>query len=112
MLVNTEAGYFMDVPAGAMDLILDEQTANPGVNRLEKMMSGRYLGPLILVTLRQLAADALLAPESCASILSIKDLGLPEVSAFLADPEGGGVLRDDCANASRPWRTPACKNGL
>jgi hexokinase len=98
MLINTESGYFMDVPAGEADLSLDKSTANPGINRLEKMMSGRYLGQLVLLTLQKLAADRLLAPRTCSAVLALKELGLPEVSAFLADLTAPGVLRSACAN--------------
>lgn len=96
MLVNTESGYFMGVPAGIPDLELDSQTAAPGTGRLEKMIGGGYLGRLILLTLRRMASEGLLSPKACDAVLSVQTLELAEVSAFLSGTGAAGRLYDAC----------------
>ena len=46
MIINTEAGNFDRLPMTDWDRLLDAQSKNPGEQRLEKMVSGRYLGEL------------------------------------------------------------------
>ncbi len=46
VIVNTESGNFSDAPETTYDLILDQQSNNPGEQRFEKKLSGKYLGEL------------------------------------------------------------------
>lgn len=46
MILNMEAGNFNQVPDCCYDRKLDEASEKPGEQRLEKMISGRYLGEL------------------------------------------------------------------
>lgn len=46
MILNMEAGNFNQVPDCHYDWELDELSERPGEQRLEKMISGRYLGEL------------------------------------------------------------------
>lgn len=54
MIVNTEAGNFSRLPLNFYDKILDSQTDNPGQQIMEKMVSGKYLGELLRVTLKDM----------------------------------------------------------
>lgn len=54
MVVNTEAGNFSRLPANCYDRLLDNQTEDPGQQIMEKMVSGKYLGELLRVTLRNM----------------------------------------------------------
>lgn len=46
MVVNLEAGGFSKVAPNHWDMMLDKVSASPGAQRLEKMVSGRYMGEL------------------------------------------------------------------
>ncbi len=54
MIVNTEAGNFSSLPFNYYDQILDQATDDPGQQKMEKMVSGKYLGELMRITLRDL----------------------------------------------------------
>lgn len=47
MVYNIESGSFGLFPQNAYDRALDEASAKPGAQKLEKMISGRYLGELM-----------------------------------------------------------------
>lgn len=57
MVYNIESGSFAHFPQSALDRALDAASAKPGAQRLEKMISGRYLGALLTRVLRE-ALDA------------------------------------------------------
>lgn len=63
MIVNIESGNFDGVPQTAFDETLDRTSSNPGGQRLEKMVSGRYLGEILRLILREWSAQGLL-PKS------------------------------------------------
>ncbi len=92
MIVNIESGYFTRVPTGVIDRELDSLTANPGTHTLEKMTSGRYLGQLILLTLKKAAAVGLLSAAGCTAVRTLNDLPLPALSEFLSDIHRSGPL--------------------
>jgi hexokinase len=96
MIVNTESGYFTRVFTGVIDRELDSITANPGTHTLEKMTSGRYLGQLILLTLQKAASEGLLSAGAGASVLTLGDLQLADISGFLAGMHGKNTLSDLC----------------
>ncbi|KUG03314.1 hexokinase [hydrocarbon metagenome] len=54
MIVNTEAGNFSPLPGNGYDQILDKATDDPGQQNMEKMVSGKYLGELMRITLTDL----------------------------------------------------------
>ncbi len=96
MIVNTESGYFDRIPPGAIDTALNKTTVNPLEHQFEKMMSGRYLGQLILLTLQKAVSDGLFSEETGASILSLNALSLSEISSFLSDISARNLLSDLC----------------
>lgn len=53
VIINTESGNFSAAPQTVYDQMLDQQSANPGEQRFEKMLSGKYLGELF----RQIVLD-------------------------------------------------------
>jgi hexokinase len=124
MIVNTESGYFTGVMTGVIDRELDSLTANPGTHTLEKMTSGRYLGQLILMTLKKAASGGLLSDKAGATVLGLNDLSLSEISGFLANIQDRGPLSalcqtesDRCPSCRLPplWRKPirdACRKSL
>lgn len=99
MIVNTEAGNFNKLPFAASDRALDAQTANPGDHRLEKATSGRYLGDLILLVLRDAAREGLLSDGAFRALQALPALGAPDTSAFLSGA-GDGALSAVCVMES------------
>ena len=62
MVYNIESGSFRHFPQNPYDRQLDAASAKPGAQRLEKMISGRYLGELLTRVLREGLHDATLPP--------------------------------------------------
>jgi hexokinase len=92
MIVNTETGNFSAMPFGVMDTAFDAGTSDPGSHRLEKLSSGRYLGPLILFTLKKAADEGLLSGPSSSYVDKLTELTTPEAGAFLAGRRGESRL--------------------
>lgn len=81
MVINMEAGGFSKLSRGKFDEQLDAMTANPGDHIYEKMVSGGYLGNLILITLKAAAQCGVLSGTS--SLDTAESLDLADVSEFL-----------------------------
>jgi hexokinase len=64
MIVNMESGNFDEIPRSRFDEALDAASARPGLQRLEKMVSGHYLGILLERVLRDMVAQGLAPPLS------------------------------------------------
>jgi hexokinase len=60
MIVNMEAGSFDGVMQTPFDRAVNEASVRPGGQLLEKMVSGAYLGEVVLAALRAMAAVGLL----------------------------------------------------
>lgn len=54
MIINLESGNFNKVPSTIYDEILDCDSAKPGEQKLEKMVSGNYLGKLVGIIINDL----------------------------------------------------------
>jgi hexokinase len=88
-IINIESGAFGLAPRGPLDSQLDAESASPGVNVFEKMISGAYMGPVCLRTLHAAAAKGLFSPAAAKLLLSLKDLATKDVSDFLTLAENG-----------------------
>ncbi len=60
MIINTEAGNFSSVRVNSYDRHLDQNSLDPGKQRLEKMTSGKYIGELFRLILLDLMDQSLL----------------------------------------------------
>ena len=60
MIVNMESGNFDGVALAPYDEEVNERSDRPGAQLLEKMVSGAYLGEVVLAVLREMAAERLL----------------------------------------------------
>jgi hexokinase len=60
MIVNIESGNFDGVPLTRFDREVNEASGHPGAQMLEKMVSGAYLGEVMLSVLRAMAAEGFL----------------------------------------------------
>ena len=88
-IINIESGGFGKAPMGIIDKQFDKTTNNPGEHTFEKMISGAYLGPLILETIRQAVKDELFSEETCEKINNLKELTTKDVNDFLQEPKNG-----------------------
>ena len=59
MILNLESGGFNRLAPGRFDVALDERSEKPGEQRLEKMVSGRYMGELFGMALAELLGEVL-----------------------------------------------------
>ena len=57
MILNLESGGFMKLAPNRFDTAFDEASEKPGEQRLEKMVSGRYMGELFGMALSELLGE-------------------------------------------------------
>jgi len=102
-IINIESGGFGKGPLGAIDKEFDKSTKNPGEHTFEKMISGAYLGPLALLTIRKVVQENLFSAAACEKIAAIKELTTKDISIFLQQSKGqenplaAAVDQDDLA---------------
>lgn len=60
MIVDMESGNFSLAPSNCYDQMLDRNSADPGRQRFEKMVSGKYMGELLRLAILDLAQQGLL----------------------------------------------------
>ena len=88
-IINVESGGFGKAPRGKIDEAFDAASISPGVNTVEKMISGAYLGPLCLVTVQEAAKAGLLSKGAAEKIAGIEAAESKDISSFLSQPERG-----------------------
>ncbi|MEG0325876.1 MAG: hypothetical protein RR618_05040 [Cellulosilyticaceae bacterium] len=86
MIVNTESGAYNQLPRGIIDKAFDQTTNNPGDYQFEKMVSGRYLGPITLEVLHAAARGGLVSENCAQALLEMKEAELIDVNHFMYDP--------------------------
>jgi hexokinase len=91
-IVNVESGGFGKAPQGKIDKDFDQSSNCPGMYTFEKMISGAYLGPICLWTVRAAAEDGLLSKNAAENIKKIKELSTKDVDDFMSYPESRGGL--------------------
>ncbi len=82
-IVNLEWGNFDRLQATPYDVRLDAASPNAGQQKLEKMVSGRYLGEIVRLVLREMRNEGLLFAETDRAAFSTPD-GLTTKALFLA----------------------------
>ncbi len=108
IIVNLEWGDFNRIEQNIFDQALDRQSLNPGAQRLEKMVSGMYLGELLrLVLLNLIEKGVWLNPEQRCHFQRIHSLS----SEHLSRAEAGedilssmgipGTTKEDAALLAR-----------
>lgn len=86
MIINMESGAYGKLPRGAVDVAFDAKTANPGDYQFEKMVSGRYLGPLLLDLLQVAAKEGLFSEGCNQALLALGSCGLIDLNTFMCNP--------------------------
>ena len=87
------------VPFGKADLPKDRDSCAPGGDLLLKMASTDYLGDTFRLIMIQAAEAKLLSFGCSRDILSLTRLELDDVTTFLRDPVGGGIVAHFCREA-------------
>jgi hexokinase len=87
-IVNVESGGFGKAPRGTVDEQLDAESAGPGVNVFEKMISGAYIGPMCSATMRLAATEGLFSKDTARTLLALPQTSTKDISGFLSSPEG------------------------
>lgn len=99
-IINVESGAYCGFPTGDIDDLYDRRHIDPGRDRFEKMVSGGYQGGLMALVLEAAEAEGLLSPgfaRRLSSALAGEALSSLDISAFSADPAGGGPIASSCA---------------
>jgi hexokinase len=93
-IINTESGNFGQIKQGKIDAAFDKSTVNPGVHKIEKMISGAYLGHLCLATIHKACDNELFSPPVANALWQILELDTKDMNAFLLYPYGQNLLAD------------------
>ena len=96
MIINAESGGFGKCTRGKLDITFDKTTAVPGIQKLEKMISGAYLGPLFLHVSQKACKDKLLSPATADAILQMPRLDTKDMNEFMQYPYGDNPLAKIC----------------
>lgn len=94
MIVNIEWGNFDRLGRTRYDRLMDAMTINPGRQRLEKMVSGMYLGELVRLVVVKMASDGIFRRPS-------------SIMKAMKRPMGFGGERMSMIMAGRPFCGPA-----
>ena len=100
MIINMEAGGYAGFPRGTFDRVLDESSTNPGEHYFEKMVSGGYLGTVILETLRGACREGLFSKEFSQAVDAMS-MDMAGISAYLDAPLGDAALAKACTSPNR-----------
>jgi hexokinase len=99
-IINTESGGFARCHRGKIDAAFDKTTTNPGVHKLEKMISGAYLGPVFLCTAKKACKDGLFSEGVAEGLAKIAVLDTKEMNEFMQYPYGANLLAKICKNSN------------
>jgi hexokinase len=85
MVVNMESGNFDGAPQTEVDRQLDQMSEMPGRQKLEKMLSGYYLGEIVRLALLRMVRDGIL--PACPALDAKHVVRGQDIDAILADGE-------------------------
>jgi hexokinase len=100
MILNVEASRYNLMPKGKTDRLMDNNTVDPGDYQFEKMLSGKYLGPLFLYILRDAVESNLFSKELEGEIYGITAIETHDITGFFYRPDDENVLRHLCNRMS------------
>jgi hexokinase len=85
-VINMESGNYNRAPQGTVDREFNAGTKYPEQHILEKMVSGAYLGPVALATLRRAAEEGLFSPPAAAGLRAVPGLATEAIHEYLSFP--------------------------
>ena len=94
MVINIESGYYDGFDHGEFDAELDIASKEPGMCKMEKMISGAYQGNGIYRTVRGAIRDGLFSTQMAERFEKFDDFTLEQISTFCADIHGDNELSD------------------
>ncbi len=83
-IINIESGNFGKATRTDIDIAFDNTTVNPGDYTFEKMISGGYIGGLVLTALKKAAAEDVFTLETASNLQSLGELTTEEVTNYLS----------------------------
>ncbi len=98
MIMNTESGTYPIVNRSPVDERIDAKTQIPGDHLFEKLLSGRYKGTQLYHTLIEAVRAGLFSAGFAAALQQVSDLEAKEISRFLKQAHGDGLLAGFCQN--------------
>ncbi|MFA5279388.1 MAG: hypothetical protein WC345_03750 [Smithellaceae bacterium] len=87
MIINLEWGNFDKLDTSACDQALDRLTFNPGRQRMEKMVSGMYIGELTRLILLDMTERGMLLHKNCWPVLVHEHSVSPEQMSLTVQGE-------------------------
>ncbi|NTW71425.1 MAG: hexokinase [Eubacteriaceae bacterium] len=94
-LINLESGGYAGIKNGKIDQLADRKTINPGEHIFEKMISGAYLGAMVLETLKRASEEEFISSGFSREIQALDKLSSATVSEFYENSRCyGDILRD------------------
>ena len=94
MVINIESGNYDGFDLGVFDEQLDNESKEPGMYRMEKMISGAYQGNGIYRTVSAAVRDGLFSEQMSKRFNSFTDFELKDISTFCADVNGDNPLAE------------------
>lgn len=98
MIVNLESGMYTGFLQGTIDKKIDSATKTPGDHMFEKMVSGAYLGTVMLETIKLIAKQGLLSKALAAKLDEMDALSLRDVDDFCRGVEDNILSRMTAKN--------------
>jgi len=89
MVVNQESGGYGRIAQGEVDRELDSESANPGKQKLEKMVSGAYFGAILRRLIDKACNDGLFSAAFRDKIATVDKLLMQDVGDFCENPYSG-----------------------
>ena len=86
-VINMESGNYNRVPQGTVDREYNAGTRYPEQHLLEKMVSGAYLGPIALATLRRAAEEGLFSAPAAEGLRALPELAAEALHEYLSYPQ-------------------------
>ena len=102
MIINLESGGYGRFVRGEFDRRYDQKTANPGEQQLEKMVSGVYIGGVILELLHQAASDGLFSMSCVERLNALQILTAQDLDDFCYYPYDSNNSLGRCVNDNAP----------
>lgn len=94
MIINCESGMYDGFAQGVYDRALDACSLEPGLCKLEKMVSGAYQGNLIYRTVCGAAEEGLFSRKFAKKLAETSNFHMRDLDAFYHEPSAPGVLFD------------------
>ena len=96
-IINVESACFDRLPAGELDESFFMTTKEPSQHRLEKLVSGQYLGALFLHYAKNAASGGAFGEQVKKAVQGMDQLSTAELNAFLEMEDPENRLNKACA---------------